>query len=165
MSLFWDDEKLTIEEYKRKQKHYFCGRELLRFDGDPTPVYTILIMDLNECYCAEVMSDGEIKKLIQAHSEVPNKHKKGGQSSARFARIRENEITLWFKRINEYLKNIKSEQIYLGISFVYKARFLKHLSTYNLAKIKRIEKTEYGGLTGIYQYINKLETEKSTRVA
>lgn len=165
MSLLWNDEKLTIEPYKRKTKHYFCGKELLRFDGVPTPVYTILIMDLCECFCAKVMSDGEIKKLIHLHSEVPKKHKKGGQSAARFSRIRENEITLWFKRINEYLKDVKEDNIYLGISFVYQSRFLKHLSTYNKDKIGRIEKNEYGGITGVYQYINKLENEKSnTRV-
>jgi len=106
------------------------------------------------------MTDGEIKKLINIHSEVPKKHKKGGQSAARFSRIRENEITLWFKRINEYLKSIKSNDIYLGISFIYKSRFINNLSTYNKLKIKRIEKTEYCGITGIHQYINKLESEK-----
>lgn len=158
--MYWDDEKFSIEPYKRKTKHYFCGKELLRFDGIPTPVYHILILDLNECYCARVMSDGEIQKLIHMHSEVPNKHKKGGQSAARFSRIRDNEITLWFKRINEHLKAVNTDHLYLGVSFVYKARFMNHLSTYNKNKVKRIEKSEYGGITGVYQYINKLEKEK-----
>lgn len=160
ISFYWNDEKLTVVPYKRKTKHYVCGKELLRFTGTPTPIYTIIIIDLNECFCGEVYSDGEIKRRFEIHSEVPNKHKKGGQSADRFARIRENEITLWFKRINEYMKPLKAEKINLGISFVYKSRFLKHLSTYNLNKINRIEKIEYGGLTGVYQYVNKLEEEK-----
>jgi peptide subunit release factor 1 (eRF1) len=128
-------------------------------------MYTILIIDLEECYGAQVMSDGEIKKLIDIHSEVPHKHKKGGQSAARFSRIRDNEITHWFKRINEYMKELNAENIYLSISFVYKQRFLDTLSTYNLAKIGRIERNEYGGLTGVYQLVNMLEAEKgNTRI-
>lgn len=106
------------------------------------------------------MSDGEIKKLFSDNSFIDNKHKKGGQSSARFARIRQQQIIQWFKSINEYLKNVNSDNIYLGISFVYKSRFLSYLSTNNEKKIKRIERNEYNGLTGIYQYINKLEAEK-----
>ena len=134
-----------------------CGKELLKFGGEPTSIYKILIIDLDECYCADIYSDLEIKKLFQCHSDVPHKHKKGGQSAARFGRIRENQITLWFKRINEYLKQLDGDNLYVGISFVYKERFLSNLSTYNRNKIKDISKSEYGGLTGIYQYIKKLE--------
>ena len=128
---------------------------MLQFTDYKTKVYTILVVDLDECYCADVYSDGEIVKRFGEHSSVPNKHKKGGQSAQRFARIRENEIVHWFKRINEYMKPIKNE-IYLGISFVYKKRFLNYLNTDNQNKIKEIRRNEYSGLTGIYQYINKL---------
>jgi len=123
-------------------------------------MYTILIVDLSECYCAQVMSDGEINKIMHLTSEVPNKHKKGGQSAPRFARIRENAITQWFKRINEYLKDVKADNILLGINFMYQRRYMKHMSTYNKEKIIRTERNEYGGLSGVYQYINLLESEK-----
>jgi len=157
--LYWNNEELTVEPYARKTKHYYCGKELLKFDNIRTRIYTLLIVDLDECYCADVYTDGEIVKRFSEHSAVPHKMKKGGQSAARFARIRDSEITLWFKRVNEYLKKIDSE-IYLGINFMYKRRFLSYLSTYNKEKIKEIHKNEYNGLTGIYQFISKLESDK-----
>lgn len=116
-------------------------------------------MDLDEAYCARIYSDGEIEKVFELHSEVPHKHRKGGQSAQRFERIRDNEITLWYKRINEYLKTVEGD-IYCAINFVYKNRFYKTLSTYNKQKIVQFDKNEYGGLTGIYQYLNLLQNAK-----
>lgn len=159
MSIYWNDEKLIVEPYERKTKHYFCGKELLQFKDSKIKVYTILVIDLIECCCADVYSDGEIKVLFKKHSEVPKKHKSGGQSAQRFERIRDNEITLWYKRINEYLKTVDSE-IYIGINSIYRKRFEKTLSTYNKEKIKEIKSTEYTNLTGIYQYLNKLQQVK-----
>jgi len=135
----------------------------LKFKEGKSKVHTILVVDYDCCCCADVYSDGEIKVLFEEHSAVPHKHNKGGQSKDRFRRIRDNEITLWFKRINEYLKPINSD-VKLGISSVYKNRFLKTLNTYNKEKIKRVTKTEYSNLSGIYQYINKLENEKNNRL-
>ena len=86
-------------------------------------------MDVEECCCADVYSDGEVIPIFEKHSEVPHKHKKGGQSAARFARIRDNEITLWFKRINMLLNTINDE-VYLGINSIYKNRLIKTLSVH-----------------------------------
>lgn len=159
ISLYWDGKDLTVEPYHSKQKHYFCGRHLLKFTNEKVKVYTILVIDLEECCCADVYSDGEIQVLFQKHSEVPHKHRKGGQSAARFARIRDNEITLWYKRINEWLKSVDNE-IEVGINQIYKKRFLNKLSTYNKEKINRMSSTEYSNITGIYQYMNKINEEK-----
>ena len=123
----------------------------------------MLVLDLSEAYCAHVYSDGEIKPLFHATSEVPNKHKKGGQSAARFARQRENEITQWFKMINEKLKTVPHE-LHVSITFVYRNRFHNHLSTYNKEKIKRYDRHEYSGITGVYQYVSLIEQEKQGRV-
>jgi peptide subunit release factor 1 (eRF1) len=131
----------------------------LKFTASKTIMYTMLIVDLSEAYCAHVYSDGEIKRIFELRSEVPNKHKKGGQSAARFARQRENEITQWFKLINETLKPIKTE-LYVSITFVYRKRFHNHLTTYNKEKIKQYDRHEYSGITGVYQYISLLEENK-----
>lgn len=163
ISLYWNDNKLEVEEYNGKQKKYVCGRKLLKFESFKTLMYSILVVDYDDCCCADVYSDGEIKVHFELHSEVPHKHKKGGQSAKRFARIRENEITIWFKRINEYLKIVNSE-LYLGISPIYQRRFIKSLSTYNLQKIKTISNTEYSDLCGIYQFVNKLEAAKNQKI-
>jgi len=117
------------------------------------------VVDLGECYFARVFSDGLIEKVFALSSNVPNKHKKGGQSAARFARLRDNEITQWFKEINECLKTVEGE-FYVGISQVYYKRFLKHLHTYNKAKVKDRRSSEGSNLSGVYDIINGLEREK-----
>ncbi len=159
ISLYWNDYELNVEEYGGNKKQYYCGKELLKFTCSKSLMYTILVIDYDDCCCADVYSDGEIITRFSAHSEVPHKHRKGGQSAARFQRIRDNEITLWFKRINEYLKKIDTD-IHLGISPIYKRRFVNTLSTYNNRKIKIVKNTEYTNISGIYQYINKLENER-----
>ena len=124
-------------------------------------MYTVLVMDVDECCCADVMSDGEIKIIFQDSSYIPGKQRQGGQSAARFAANRENAVVQWFKKIDGELMNVKRENIILGISFVYKNKFLKLLHTYNQAKIKDIRKTEYTNVTGIYDMVNVLEREKT----
>lgn len=138
------------------QKRYFCGKELLTVKKSKRVAHTILVLDLDNCCCAQIFDDGEIKVLFQEHSAVPHKHKRGGQSADRFARIRDNEITLWFKRINDYLKEVSGD-IKLGISFVYKKRFINLLSSYNYNKIIEMRRTEYADLSGVYQYKGVLE--------
>lgn len=157
--MYWDDENLTVEPYRQIKKHYYCGRELLRFPDTKSVMYTILVVDYSECYCADVYSDGEIKKLFGDTSLVPNKHKKGGQSAARFQRLRDGEIKQWFKDINEWMKKVDRE-IIIGISSIYFSTFEKHLSTENSKKLKRRISTGYSGLTGIYDAVNFLEREK-----
>ena len=122
-------------------------------------MYQILSVDYDEAAYAEVFSDGEIQIKFHIHSSVPHKHSKGGQSKTRFQHNRENEIVLWFKRINEYLKEVQGE-IYIGISKVYYKQFLRYQSTYNKEKIKERLSCEYAGATGIYQLVKKLEEKK-----
>ena len=156
ISVYWNDEELIVEKYNRKTKHYFCGRELLTFKKDKHKLYNVLVVDVNDCCCAEVYSDYSLNILFQKHSVVPNKHKKGGQSAARFSRIRDNEITQWYKKIDDYLKSVDGE-IRLGINSIYKKRFIDTLSTYNQNKITLTTSTEYADISGIYQYINKVK--------
>ena len=129
---------------------------MLTFPEQKIKIYTILVIDYDECCCAEIYTDGEIKVLFSEHSFVDKKMGAGGQSAKRFQRIRQNQITEWFKKINEYIKGIDDE-IYLGISDVYKNRFIKTLSTYGKAKIKEQMTIEYSNLSGIYQYVKQLE--------
>jgi peptide subunit release factor 1 (eRF1) len=85
--------------------------------------------------------------------------KPGGQSAHRFSQNRDNEITAWFKKIDRYLMKMSGE-IIVDMSEVYYKRFYDTLHTYNKAKIIRRFHTSYGGLTGIYQAVHKLEDEK-----
>jgi len=105
-------------------------------------------LDLDECYFADVYSDGEIVKLFEDNSTVPHKMGVGGQSANRFASIRQNEIVHWFKNINEKLKQYDRE-IIVSCSWPYYNRFLSYLNTYNKAKIVRQISGEYSGLAGV----------------
>lgn len=157
--MFWDDYKLTIEKYELKQKRYFCGKELLKFPHTKSIIYKVLLIDYSEMCCANIYSDAEIEVLFKDTSYIPNHHRKGGQSAARFGRCRQNEIVQWFKSIDENLKKVEGE-IYVGMSSIYYNQFLSYLSTYNRAKIKERVTCEYSGLSGIYQMINILEKHK-----
>lgn len=114
---------------------------------------------MDEAYCANIYSDGEIEKVFHLHSEVPHKMKVGGQSAKRFSKIRENEIVHWYKRLNEHLMRVNGP-LYVSISFVHKKRFQSFMHQYVKEKIKRYDKNEYSGLTGIYQYLSLIESEK-----
>ncbi len=153
MSLYWNDENLLVEPYERKKKKYHCGKTLQKIKKEKKIKFVVVIIDLSECYCANIYDDGEIEKIFQINSNVGNKHQQGGQSAQRFSRIREQQITLYFKRINEKLKDIKNNFI-VGINFIYKSRFEGHLSTENKNKLIRFETIEYGGLTGCSQFRN-----------
>ena len=162
ISIFWNDEELSIEPYQRKQKHYYCGRELLRFTEGKSVVYQILSIDYSECCFARVYTDGEIEVVFKDTALIDKKHRKGGQSAHRYAQNRDNQITEWFRDVNERLKAIEG-QFYVGISSIYYQRFLDNLSTYNQAKIIERRSCEYSGLTGVYQMVSAFEQEKGNK--
>jgi peptide subunit release factor 1 (eRF1) len=126
-------------------------------------MYRILVLDYDECCFAEVMSSGEIIPKFELTSSVPHKHGCGGQSQHRFQQNRKNEIVLWFKRINEYLKGIDGHGVVVGVSPVYRKHFEEYLSSANRAKIKEWRGTEYTNLAGVYQMVGQLEAEKKVR--
>lgn len=159
ISLYWNDEELIVEDYNKKQKHYFCGKELLRFPETKTIIYQILSVDYSECAFGRVYSDGEIEVLFKDTSLVSSKQDAGGQSAKRYQMNRQNEIVQWFKEINERLKSIEGN-FYVGMSGIYYKRFFDLLSTYNQQKVIGRKSCEYAGVTGIYQMVRLLESEK-----
>lgn len=151
--MYWNDENLTVEPYERKRKYYFCGKHLKKPEKKKALKATIVVIDLSECYCANIYTDNEIEKVFAFDANVPHKHSAGGQSAQRFARIREAAITLYFKKINEKLSALNTPLI-IAMNFIYRNRLQDNLSTKNTQKILRFETTEYGGETGVYQFRN-----------
>jgi hypothetical protein len=101
ISLYWDNNQLTVEKYHRKDKIYYCGKSLKYFGGDErTILYRILVVDVSNCCYARVYSDGEIEFVFEKQSLIMGRSKAGGQSSPRFQRIRANMINEWYKEIN-----------------------------------------------------------------
>ena len=115
-----------------------------------------MVLDYGEATVADVYSDAEVVTLFSKTSNVPGKHKTGGQSAARMERCRDNEIKLWFKELNSYLLSLDRDEVVLGISDHYYNRFKKTLHTYSLEKISKQVSTGYSNLSGIYEVINIL---------
>lgn len=66
-------------------------------------VYGFVVLDRRDANIA-LLKGKTIVPLKKTHSEVPGKFKTGGQSAARFARIREGAYKEHFKKIAEHMK-------------------------------------------------------------
>lgn len=67
-------------------------------------VYGLVVLDRRDATLA-LLKGKTIVPLQKTHSEVPGKTKAGGQSSQRYARIREEAYKEHFKKIAEYMKD------------------------------------------------------------
>ena len=154
--MYWDDEQFLVEPYERKQKKYYCGKKIIKLEKSKKIRFTVIVIDLDETYCANIYDDGDIEKLFHFDSNVPHKHRAGGQSARRFERIRESAIVIYFKKINDKLKELK-KPFYVGINFIYRNQFEKNLSNNSKNLILGYETIEYGGISGVYQLRNKFK--------
>lgn len=66
-------------------------------------VYGLVVLDRRDAILA-LLKGKSIIPLQKTHSEVPGKFKAGGQSAARFSRIREGAYKDHFKKIADYMK-------------------------------------------------------------
>ncbi|MBS3126651.1 peptide chain release factor aRF-1 [Candidatus Woesearchaeota archaeon] len=66
-------------------------------------VYGLVVLDRRDAILA-VLKGKSIVPLKKTHSEVPGKHRAGGQSAQRFARLREGAYKDHFKKIAEHMK-------------------------------------------------------------
>lgn len=144
-----------MEGYESNKKLYFCGRELKRYIGTKTILYTILSLDLSEACLANVYSDNEIEVLFQEDSFIDNKQRSGGQSAPRFQRIRQAQIKQWYKKLDSILMKY-SNNIIIDINNINQKPFTRQLHKYNEDKIERFINSGYSGLNGIYQSLNIL---------
>ena len=86
---------------------YRCDKEfvldLLRDMMEVKEVYGLVIVDRRDADLA-YLKGKTIVPLAKTHSEVPGKTKAGGQSAARFERLREGAKKDHFKKVAEYMK-------------------------------------------------------------
>ena len=87
---------------------YRCDKQfvldLLRDMLDTKEVYGLVVLDRRDANIA-LLKGKTIIPLVKTHSQVPGKFKAGGQSAARFARIREGAAKDHYKKVAEYMKN------------------------------------------------------------
>lgn len=147
-------------------KTYKCNQ---RFDLEPLremiaerEIYGIVCLDKSEADIALLVGK-KIKPLVHMESIVPGKTRAGGQSSARFARVREGLKQDWFKKVSEAANKIFTENEVLGIlvsgSGPIKDEFVKSGSL--LADVKKkilgIVDTSYTGEHGLEETLERGE--------
>jgi len=90
------------------QRLYRCDKEFildpLRAIIAHENTYGLVVLDRRDAMIG-LLKGKTIIPLVQTHSEVPGKHKSGGQSAVRFERLREGATTEHFKKIAEYMKD------------------------------------------------------------
>jgi peptide chain release factor subunit 1 len=90
------------------QRLYRCDKEFilepLKQIIQHENTYGLVVLDRRDAMLA-LLKGKTIIPLVQTHSEVPGKHKSGGQSAVRFERLREGATTEHFKKIAEYMKD------------------------------------------------------------
>lgn len=142
---------------KLKTKIYRCDqtfvldplKEMLETDE----VYGLLIIERNEASIG-ILDGKHIKLLETMTSGVPGKTRAGGQSSQRFARIRESMAKEFFKRVAEHMKDKffemkKLKGILVGGPIPTKEDFLEKGSLVTALKEKVIAVKDIGG-TGMH---------------
>lgn len=89
-----------------QEKLYRCDKEFYTGPVEDvvtdTSIYAVVSIDYNEFTVADVRANGHIDIVRNAESNVPNKHKKGGQSQQRYERFRE-------KRVENFLEQAGDE--------------------------------------------------------
>ena len=98
---FWIEpfEEINIKLYRCDKKFILEPLEDLSSNEE---VYGLVAMDKGEA-CVGLLTGSSIKVIKLLTSNVPGKHKSGGQSAQRFARIREGAAVEFYKRISEIL--------------------------------------------------------------
>lgn len=91
-----------------KTRIYRCDKkfqlDLLIDMLETKEVYGLVVLDRRDAAIA-FLKGKTIIPLVKTHSEVPGKTRAGGQSSVRFARLREGATKDHYKKIAEYMKN------------------------------------------------------------
>ncbi len=90
------------------QRLYRCDKEFilnaLRDMAEDKNIYGMIVLDKREANIA-MLKGKTIIPLASATSAVPGKHKSGGQSAARFERLRDGAAKDFYRRVAEYTKD------------------------------------------------------------
>jgi len=146
---------------------YRCDKEfvleLLRDMLDIKEVYGLVIVDRRDANIA-YLKGKIIVPLVKTHSEVPGKTRAGGQSAARFERIREGAKKDHFKKVAEYMKdsflgNKNLKGIIVGGPGPTKYDFIDggYITTEVKNKIIAIKDLSYTGDFGLKELVERSE--------
>ncbi|MBN1923636.1 MAG: peptide chain release factor 1 [Nanoarchaeota archaeon] len=126
-------------------------------------VYALISIDKNDAAIA-IMKGTSVRVVAKLGSLIPGKFRAGGQSAARFSRVRDNLTKAWYEEVslkaNEVLMPIKDlKGIVVGGPSQTKDSFLREekLSNELKKKVLAVLDTGYAGEDGIKELVNKSE--------
>jgi peptide chain release factor subunit 1 len=148
-----------------KTRIYRCDKEFvldLLWDMLETKeVYGLVIVDRRDANIA-FLKGKTIVPVVKTHSEVPGKTKAGGQSAARFERLREGAKKDHFKKVAEYMKeqflgNKNLKGIIVGGPGPTKYDFIDsgYITTEVKEKIIAVKDLSYTGEFGLQELVDK----------
>lgn len=146
---------------------YRCDKtfviDLLEDMLETKEVYGLVIVDRRDAVIA-LLKGKTIVPVLKTHSEVPGKSKAGGQSAARFARLREGAKKDHFKKVAEYMKeqflgNKNLKGIIVGGPGPTKYDFLDrgYITQEVRDKVIAIKDLSYTGDFGLTELVDKSE--------
>jgi len=148
-----------------KQRLYRCDKEFvlepLREQVDDKSVYGLVVMDKREGNIA-LLKGKTIIPLNKAKSAVPGKTRAGGQSSARFERLREGAAKDFYRKIGdmmktEFLENKNLKGIIVGGPGHTKNEFVdgNFITDQVKRKIIALKDLSYTGEFGLQELLDK----------
>jgi peptide chain release factor subunit 1 len=151
VKMYWCDQKFVMEPLEDMVKE--------------RQIYGIICLDKSECDIA-LLRGKKLEPIVHFDSIVPGKTRAGGQSSARFSRVREGMLNDWLKHCAEAANKIFEEHAkeVLGIivsgSGPIKEMFFKedYLHGQVKQKVIGIIDTSYTGDFGLQETIEKSDT-------
>jgi len=143
-------------------KMYRCDQtfltETLKELVDVKETYGLLVID-NKNVTFGYLKGKSITLLKEEDSIVPGKIRAGGQSSARFARVRENLAKDWYRLIAKDAENFFGKKEVIGILIggpgPTKESFIDHLSKQLKEKVVGVKDIGYTGEYGLREMVNK----------
>ena len=149
-------EPLKVKIYRCDQTFYL---DLLKDMMEHQEVYGLITMDKRECAIG-ILRGTSIKLIEYLTSGVPGKTRAGGQSSNRFARLREEAAKEFYYRISdiankEFLGKKEIKGIILGGPGPTKEEFLEYLNTEIRKKIIGVKDITYTDESGLHDLVEK----------
>jgi peptide chain release factor subunit 1 len=148
-----------------RTRMYRCDKEfvldLLRDMLDTKETYGLVVVDRRDASIA-YLKGKTIVPVLKTHSEVPGKTRAGGQSAARFERLREGAKVDHFKKVADYMKdqflgNSNLKGIIIGGPGPTKYDFIEggYLTNELRKKVISIKDLSYTGDFGLSELVDK----------
>jgi peptide chain release factor subunit 1 len=145
--LYWCDQVFVLEPLKEMVKE----RE----------VYGLIVLDAREANIG-LLAGKSIVQLKHIESTVPSKTVKGGMSSGRYDRLRENAVIEFLNKVGEVASNVLLQQenlkgVLVGGPGPVKERFLKenYLNYQIQNKVLGVKDTGYTGEYGLEELVKR----------